>query len=212
MGLNLGCNGWEIETKDPPMRWDDHPAHKPAPINTDFPVLFLSTRRDPVTPLHAALKMTRKFANASIVEQVSDGHCTISCISLCTIGHIRAYVNDGILPPAPKFGSGDGDEGEWTTCECDEKPWNSFISRRARGGPVTQQQGKLATSTTNVDERYTSEEVETMTLYDGLRSHFVSQTMSQLVGEFNPLGRLVMGIPSHPFEKHQTCSQRRPNA
>ncbi|ORY71862.1 TAP-like protein-domain-containing protein [Pseudomassariella vexata] len=131
MSLMMGCNSWDIEAKDPPMRWDDHPAHRPAPIETDFPLLFLSSHLDPVTPLHAALKMTRKFVNASIVEQQSSGHCSVSCTSICTIKHIRAYLNQGKLPPAPDFTG--PDEGTWTTCDCDEKPWKQIRPQYHRG-------------------------------------------------------------------------------
>ncbi|KXJ93106.1 TAP-like protein-domain-containing protein [Microdochium bolleyi] len=121
IGIMMGCNHWPIEARDPPMRWDDHPAHKQEPIVTSFPVLFLSNSLDPVTPLHAALKMTRKFANASIVEQDAEGHCTIACVSSCTVSHIRAYLLDGVLPPQPRF---DGpDEGDWAKCVCESKPW-----------------------------------------------------------------------------------------
>ncbi|RYO83718.1 hypothetical protein DL766_005844 [Monosporascus sp. MC13-8B] len=203
MGLNIGCDGWEIEAKDPPMRWGDHPAHKPAPIDTSFPILFLSSRRDPVTPLHAALKMTRKFAGASIVEQASDGHCTLSCVSLCTARHVRAYVNDGVLPPSPRFDSGDKDKGEWTTCECDEKPWSSF---GGRVGPT--EQDRL---TTAADDAHTLEELEIMASYHGLRNHFVAQTASRLVDELNPLRSLIVDMPSRLSREPQTCSLRSPN-
>ncbi|KAJ1329501.1 alpha/beta hydrolase [Microdochium nivale] len=123
IGLMMGCNHWPIEARDPPMRWDDHPAYKQKPIVTSFPVLFLSNSLDPVTPLYAALKMTRKFANASIVEQDAEGHCTISCVSSCTVLHIRRYLLDGVLPPQPRF---DGaDDGNWAKCVCEYKPWGS---------------------------------------------------------------------------------------
>lgn len=218
----LGCNGWEIESKDPPMRWDDHPERKPAPIDTAFPLLFLSSRRDPVTPLHAALKMTRKFANASIVEQVSDGHCTISCISACTVGHVRAYVNSGVLPPAPKFDDDDGkggDGGEWATCECNEKPWKKkttsaaleFDARRAE-----EQEGRSSNSAAHLgaanaadddNEHMLDEMVEIMASYHDLRNHFVSQMVSQVVDEFNPLRQFIMDMPLHPARTPQTCSK-----
>lgn len=184
------------------MRWDDHPSHKPTPIDTDFPLLFLSNRRDPVTPLHAALKMTRKFSNASIVEQIADGHCTISCISPCTIGHIRAYMNDGILPPSPKFNS--EDEGEWATCKCNEKPWKSFDA--SGKGHTTTERGELVPDTPN---EHVLEELEIMASYHELRNHFVSQMVSQVVDEFNPLRQFIMDMPLNPTKNPQTCNEHR---
>ncbi|KAI1135702.1 alpha/beta-hydrolase [Hypoxylon sp. FL0543] len=183
VGFNLGCNGWDIEAKDPPMRWDDHPIHKPEPIETSFPVLFLSNHLDPVTPLHAALKMTRKFTGASIIEQKAEGHCTVSCVSLCTIGHIRAYLDKGVVPPAPKYDS--EDEGEWTTCECNERPWKSFSSlgTASDSNSRTQVQGD-----DDVLNAKTAEEAEIMTAYSGVRNRFVEFMAAQQHFEYqNPL-------------------------
>ncbi|KAI0544388.1 Alpha/Beta hydrolase protein [Xylaria curta] len=123
---NLGCNGWEIERKNPPMRWHDHPVHKPALIETSFPILVLSNTLDPVTPLGDALYMTRKFANASIVEQDGLGHCSLACVSSCTIAHLRAYLNDGVVPPPPQFKSDSSNDGQWPMCKCLDKPWTSL--------------------------------------------------------------------------------------
>lgn len=168
MTLMMGCNGWDIEARDPPMRWDDHPAHKPAPIRTDFPVLFMSNHFDPVTPLDAALKMVRKFANASIVEQRAEGHCSLSCVSLCTHGHLRAYLNEGKLPPAPEF---DGpSSGKWTQCECLEKPWKSL--------PL---HGREADTDDDADEDvlegFSAEDAETLRNLGDLRDEFVKHTV-----------------------------------
>lgn len=163
MTLMMGCNGWEIESRDPPMRWDDHPAHKPGPIRTDFPILFMSNHFDPVTPLYAALKMVRKFENASIVEQLAEGHCAESCVSLCTHGHLRAYLNEGKLPPAPRF---DGpNSGEWTQCECREKPWKS-----------------LSLTEDDVLEGFSAEDAETLRNLGDWRDEFVKHTMQTQFG------------------------------
>ncbi|KAI1485597.1 TAP-like protein-domain-containing protein [Biscogniauxia mediterranea] len=172
--INVGCNGWEIDTKDPPMRWDDHPAHKPTPIETGFPLLFLSNHLDPVTPLQAALKMARKFANASIVEQGAEGHCTISCASLCTVNHIRAYLNDGVVPPAPKFDP--DDHGEWVTCECKGKPWKPAQSFD--------------------DDQETT---KAMRAYRDLGSIFAAHTMHQQLSHDNPLKDLFFDASKDGF-------------
>lgn len=121
----LGCDGWNIVPTDPPMRWSDHPAHKPKPIETFFPLLFISNTLDPVTPLKAGVKMARKFLHAGFIEQKSEGHCSITCGSLCTIKNIRAYLREGKVPPIPEWGP-DGreiEEGKWQRCERDDWPW-----------------------------------------------------------------------------------------
>ncbi|KAI0145205.1 Alpha/Beta hydrolase protein [Xylariaceae sp. FL1272] len=120
---DLGCNTWDIERKGPSMRWGDHPGKKPELIETNFPILILQNTLDPVTPLRHAIEVTKKFANASIVEQDGIGHCTLSCVSSCTLEHLRAYINRGVVPPAPVFDDEDGYKGEWPKCTCREKPW-----------------------------------------------------------------------------------------
>lgn len=192
VGFNLPCNGWDIEVKDPPMRWDDNPAHKPSPINTSFPILFLSNNLDPVTPLHSALKMTRKFSTASIVEQKAMGHCTLSCVSLCTINHIRAYLDKGILPPSPKFDS--DDSGKWATCECDEKPWHSLRDTGVRRDADGSFHGSfhMEMESEEILRGKTDEEVDAMVAYRRLRTQIVtSDAFLQQFDYRNPLGEAV---------------------
>ncbi|KAI1104883.1 alpha/beta-hydrolase [Jackrogersella minutella] len=195
VGFNLGCNGWDIETKDPPMRWDDNPAHKQEPIETDFPVLFLSNNLDPVTPLRSALKMARKFAGASIVEQKAEGHCTVSCTSLCTIGHIRAYLDQGVLPPAPRF----EDEGGWATCQCEERPWKS----------LHEWSGRVGTETENgVLRGKTAEEAEIMMAYGGLRDRFAEFTTAQQHFEYRgPIQVPRFGSAMFTSVERSTCGK-----
>ncbi|KAI0490676.1 Alpha/Beta hydrolase protein [Xylaria cf. heliscus] len=167
---NLGCNGWEIERKNPPMRWGDHPVHKPALIETSFPILIISNTLDPVTPLGDALVMTRKFANASIVEQDGIGHCSLSCVSSCTIAHLRAYLNDGIVPPPPKFKSDSSNDGQWPTCRCFDKPWasSSYLAEEESMDGL------------QVDRSH-------MRAYEEMRAHFAAFTLSQQLDHNNPL-------------------------
>ncbi|KAI1444780.1 alpha/beta-hydrolase [Annulohypoxylon stygium] len=204
VGFNLPCNGWDIETKDPPMRWDDHPAHKQEPIDTSFPVLFMSNHFDPVTPLRSALKMTRKFSGASIIEQFAEGHCTVACVSLCVIDHVQAYFNKGIVPPAPKFDS--SDEGKWTTCTCDEKPWKSLNNQIM----VPQEDGGALAEEVNwkddLLEGLTAEEANVMKAYSGLRNRFAEFITSQQRFEYrNPLQHLWTS--SSMNEVQPTCSK-----
>ncbi|KAI1351739.1 Alpha/Beta hydrolase protein [Xylaria sp. FL0043] len=166
---NLGCNGWGIKSKAPSMPWHDHPAHKPAPIETSFPILFLSNTLDPVTPLGHALDMTRKFANASVIEQDGIGHCSLSCPSSCTIAHLQAYLNEGIVPPPPRFKSDSGNEGEWPTCKCFDRPWTSS-GYEAEDSPYEM--------VVNKSHRRA---------YEELRAQFFTSTLSQQLDHDNPL-------------------------
>jgi hypothetical protein len=108
------------------MPWD--PAHKQKPIKTSFPVLFISNTADPVTPLHAGVKMAQKFVDAGLIEQKSMGHCSLSAVSRCTTQKIAAYFTQGKVPPHP-VKSGNGRElvdGKWDKCEADEWPFHPF--------------------------------------------------------------------------------------
>ncbi len=128
MTLMIGCNTWGIESTDPPMRWDDNPAHKQKPINTSFPILFVSNTLDPVTPLKAGVKMAGKFVDSGLVEQKSEGHCSVAAVSRCTIRKIRAYLKEGKVPPHPIEGEKGREliDGKWDKCEADEWPFHSF--------------------------------------------------------------------------------------
>jgi hypothetical protein len=125
MTLMIGCDSWSIPATDPPMRWDDHPAHKQKPIKTSFPLLFLSNSQDPVTPLKAGVKMARKFVDAGLVEQHGGGHCSLAAASLCTLKRIRAYLAEGKVPAPPEWGPKGKEiaEGKWERCERDDWPW-----------------------------------------------------------------------------------------
>lgn len=129
MTVMIGCESWGIKAIDPPMDWDDHPAHKAKPINTSYPLLFISNTLDPVTPLHAGLKMAKKFVDAGLVEQKSEGHCSLAAVSRCTIDKIRRYFRDGDVPPPPVVGSGEelkSKDGKWEKCEADEWPFHHW--------------------------------------------------------------------------------------
>jgi len=121
LDLMLQCNGWNISRPHPSP---GYPPNKKT--KTEFPVLFLSNTYDPVTPLHAAIKMALKFEGAGLVEQKSAGHCTVSAVSHCTIKKVRDYVNRGKVPPPPDVDGHDYDSGKWTVCEPDERPWQAF--------------------------------------------------------------------------------------
>lgn len=128
MSLMIGCDAYDITPTDPPMRWDDQPSHRQSSINTSFPLMFLSNNLDPVTPLFAGVKMARKFVDAGLLEQRSEGHCSIASVSRCTMGKVRAYFEKGIVPERPEWGpSGREIEGGvWSRCEADEWPWKPF--------------------------------------------------------------------------------------
>ncbi|OSC97430.1 alpha/beta-hydrolase [Trametes coccinea BRFM310] len=103
----LMCAEWRIRPK---WRWT-------GPLGaqqTSHPLLVVSPRYDPVSPLPDAKVVHERFADSRLLVQNSFGHCSISAPSLCTAKYIRAYFENGTLP-----------EGG-TECEVDELP---FVGR-----------------------------------------------------------------------------------
>ncbi|KAK4154075.1 hypothetical protein C8A00DRAFT_14797 [Chaetomidium leptoderma] len=142
MGIVMQCNGWDLS----------HPHHVPADpwaaagkgkgqsqIETANPILFLSNTYDPVTPLHAAVKMALKFKRAGLLEQKSQGHCTTATVSRCTAKVVREYLTTGNLPPPPTGVDADF-KGEWERCGVDEVPWNSVGSHELAAWAVEERE------------------------------------------------------------------------
>ena len=126
------CAGWQVEPVHPPkMDWDRFPTGDRPPIRPAFPILWVSSSHDPVTPLQQALIMSQRFTNSSLIEQLSDGHCSLAAVSLCTLGRIKAYLDKGEVPKPPEIdpNGGSGDDritGKWVQCKADEKPFKPF--------------------------------------------------------------------------------------
>lgn len=66
--------------------------------------------------------MALKFEDAGLFEQKSEGHCSLSTVSLCTIAKVRAYFQEGKVPSDGK----DVSKGEWDKCERNETPFKPF--------------------------------------------------------------------------------------
>lgn len=63
------------------------------------PILFLSNRLDPVTPLRAARKMSANHPGSRVVVQEAIGHCTlVSAASNCTRAILADYMDSGVVP------------------------------------------------------------------------------------------------------------------
>lgn len=112
--IRLSCSGWTIRPKwrfTGPFTTPEHDSSlvegKPA-----APLLFLSTRLDPVTPLRNAVNMAKNHPGAAVVIQENTGHCSLSAPSKCTRTIIQDYLEHGKMPE------------NGTICEPDCDPWN----------------------------------------------------------------------------------------
>jgi pimeloyl-ACP methyl ester carboxylesterase len=89
--LRMRCAAWKIRAS--------YSFQGPFGGNTSHPILFLSNTADPVTPLRSGRLMHSLFPGSGILVQDSAGHCSISTPTPCTLAHIKAYFQTGVLPP-----------------------------------------------------------------------------------------------------------------
>ncbi|RDX41811.1 hypothetical protein OH76DRAFT_1499871 [Lentinus brumalis] len=87
----MQCAEWPIRAKS---RWTGPLAAK----NTSHPILVVSAKYDPVTPLPDARNVQKRYAGAGLLVQDSYGHCSLSSPSMCTAKHVRRYFEEGTLP------------------------------------------------------------------------------------------------------------------
>lgn len=98
--LALRCAGFTLQPA-----YDFHGAFgSPAPDESDpdtpaAPVLLVSSRFDPVTPLAGAWAMSRQHANSSVVIAELPGHDPFWPSSDCMRDILREYWSYGIVPP-----------------------------------------------------------------------------------------------------------------
>ncbi|KAJ3501873.1 hypothetical protein NLJ89_g9145 [Agrocybe chaxingu] len=87
--IRLLCSGWKI-----------HPNSFKGPLsgNTSFPLLIIGNTADPVTSLSMAKKASRAFPGSVVLTYDIPGHTSFAWTSLCVIGHVRAYFQNGALP------------------------------------------------------------------------------------------------------------------
>ncbi|KAL3448127.1 TAP-like protein-domain-containing protein [Aspergillus insuetus] len=100
--VRLNCAAWSVKPK-----WK-----MPVPVtgNTSYPLLLVNNILDPVTPLQSAKHMHGAFPGSALLQQDSEGHCTLAAPSVCVSTSIRRYFQTGELPAAG------------TVCDADLKP------------------------------------------------------------------------------------------
>ena len=112
--VRFGCSGWPFRAKwrfEGPFTTPEADADV-VPGKPAAPLLFLSNRRDPVTPLRSARNMAKEHPGAGVVVQESVGHCALlSAPSNCTNDVLREYWDTGKVPSEEKV------------CEEEEQSW-----------------------------------------------------------------------------------------
>lgn len=104
------CVGWPIR---PPFRFTGPFGTPEADANDvegrpSAPVLFLTNRYDPVTPMRSAISASKAHAGSRVVVQNSVGHCaTLASPSRCTTKIVRQYMDTGEMPAEGTVCDGD---------------------------------------------------------------------------------------------------------
>ncbi|KAL2075023.1 hypothetical protein VTL71DRAFT_8803 [Oculimacula yallundae] len=106
VSLVMGCVGWKGRAK-----WQ---FTGPFEGNTSSPILFIANTADNVTPLRSAISNAAGFSGSVVMIQDSYGHTSLSCPSRCTARTIRAYFQNGTVPP------------NGTICSADLVPFDSW--------------------------------------------------------------------------------------
>ncbi|KAL7941438.1 TAP-like domain-containing protein [Trichoderma barbatum] len=117
--IRFSCSSWpfrpSLSFKGPfttPKAFPNLTAGHPA-----APLLFLSPRLDPVTPLNSARAMAANHPGSALVIQESMGHCVIGTApSDCTKDIVADYFESGVVPSGEKV------------CRTECGPWDKNCS------------------------------------------------------------------------------------
>ncbi|CAE6414354.1 unnamed protein product [Rhizoctonia solani] len=92
-----GCRGWSFRATE---RYTGPWTIEKGLNKTRFPILFVSLDADPITPLSAAVKMSKGFGSdsATLLIQQGFGHTSTAHPSLCTTKNIHDYFVEGKVP------------------------------------------------------------------------------------------------------------------
>ncbi|KAL7912442.1 TAP-like domain-containing protein [Trichoderma velutinum] len=117
--IRMACNSWNFRPNwifkgpftTPPVIYSA--SGNPIPGHPAAPILFISNRLDPVTPLSAARAMAAQHPGAGLIITEGLGHGTMGTSdSACLHSHVADYFDNGVVPA-----------GE-TTCIPDCGPWD----------------------------------------------------------------------------------------
>ncbi|KAL6877159.1 TAP-like domain-containing protein [Trichoderma novae-zelandiae] len=113
--IRMPCSGWRVRPnwsfKGPFTTPDPDPSLQPG--RPAAPILFLSNRLDPVTPLRAAQAMAAQHPGARVLVQDGMGHCAVaSAPSKCTRKAVADYFESGLIP------------SDLSPCKVECSPWD----------------------------------------------------------------------------------------
>lgn len=75
-----------------------HDFHPKGPVELSTPLLILTQKYDPVTPVVSALSAQEAFPGSKMVTMNGYGHCSVSHPSNCYVKYVRDFLYEGKLP------------------------------------------------------------------------------------------------------------------
>lgn len=126
--LRFPCSKWPFKTNFQFNGPFTTPKADPArlPGRPSAPLLFLSNRFDPATPLSAARRMAKMHPGARVVVKESLGHgvLTPGAPSECMDTIVADYFDEGVVPQRETF------------CEAECGPWDDHCMAKKGGSSV----------------------------------------------------------------------------
>ncbi|KAI3559239.1 hypothetical protein CABS01_02372 [Colletotrichum abscissum] len=112
--IRSACTSWLVRPKWRFTGPFTTPPHDAAVVEgrPAAPLLFMSSRLDPVTPLRNAFKASEGHPGSVVVIQESVGHAAFATGSKCTTKILREYLEHGTVPESG------------TVCQPDCGPWD----------------------------------------------------------------------------------------
>ncbi|KAI1855807.1 hypothetical protein JX265_012070 [Neoarthrinium moseri] len=112
--MRLDIRGWRVRPRyrfTGPWTTPEPDTERTVPGRPAAPLLFVSSRLDPVTPLANANAAARAHSGSRVLVQENAGHGSLFSPGACREGWIKRYFESGELPP------------EGTVCEPDCRPF-----------------------------------------------------------------------------------------
>ncbi|KAK8011770.1 glycosyl hydrolase family 2 [Apiospora arundinis] len=99
--VRLSCTGWRIRRKYSFSGHWTRPAAEPRQVlgKPAAPILFVSSRYDPVTPLPNALTMAKDHTGSRVLIQENAGYGSLFSPGRCREDYIKKYLATGKLRP-----------------------------------------------------------------------------------------------------------------
>ncbi|KAE8365932.1 Alpha/Beta hydrolase protein [Aspergillus caelatus] len=111
-------------------------------INTSYPILFINSPYDPVTPLSNALEASARYLGSRVVVHGGHGHGFMNHPSSCSQNIVKEYFDEGKLPEVGTRCEPDMTGFEYAKLLLAAASGNSTVARRGLGSNQVKRSGQ----------------------------------------------------------------------